>query len=372
MEENNENKEAAGTSPAGGNSKEQPAGIDPKSVLLPNKDIHSLDSAQRVNAGELYQEEQAAELPRVPKPEPLIPERHDESLVVPLETYQSDIQKYIREKNVTAVTVAAAEADRSARIIHEAPKAPEDERQKERSSHTLELAALLGGLLIVVCAIGVFSYAYFSSRSLPSKLAAQAPFIAVDGVADISLNLTDTHNIIMKTLLDAKSKVQLPFSLIGQVPRPCDLKWRTAAVCADLMSAFAPNMPPALLRTLGPQFLLAIHSYDQNQPLLMFTVDSYENGYAGMLAWEAHMQDDLLPLFQYTPSPHPNITPVGTVVPRPQILQTGFVDTIVENHDARAIINSYGEISLVWLFVDRSTVIITTNPNTVHEVIGPA
>jgi hypothetical protein len=88
-----------------------------------------------------------------------------------------------------------------------------------------------------------------------------------------------------------------------------------------------------------------------------------------MLAWEQHMQQDLLPLFAYYPSPHPDITPVGTITPPKGIIQSGFVDTIVENHDARAIIDQYGQTELLWLFLDRSTILITTNPNTVHEII---
>jgi hypothetical protein len=344
-------------------------GIDPRSVLLPNKEIHSLDSAQRTNAGELYQKEQSASIP-LQKAPPLPPvEKKFDDTVAPLETYQSDIQKYIRDKNVSSITVAAAEADRNARVLREAPKAPEASPEKSGTSRALQVGAIIAGSIIMLTAIGVFGYGLYASRSLPHAPTPTAPFIAVDASADVPFTADATRDSIMQTLNNTKSAVTLSLGLIGQL-RPV-LSTSTGQIpltAQSFMSAFAPNMPPQLLRSLQPQFLLAVHSYDTNQPLLMLSVDSYEDGYAGMLAWEKTMGQDLLPLFAYTPSPHSNLAPVGAPPPQ-QVIQTGFVDTIVDNHDARAITNSYGDISLVWLFVDNGTILITTNPNTVHEVV---
>ena len=88
-----------------------------------------------------------------------------------------------------------------------------------------------------------------------------------------------------------------------------------------------------------------------------------------MLAWESSMQPDLLPLFAYVPPPHASNVPVSTST-TPQILETPFVDAIVENHDARVIKNQSGDIVFLWTFLDQSTILITTNPNTVREIVS--
>ena len=139
------------------------------------------------------------------------------------------------------------------------------------------------------------------------------------------------------------------------------------------LSTLAPDIPPNLLRTVTPTFLLGVHVYVGNQAFLILNVDSYEDAYAGMLAWESSMLADLSPLFAYTPSPHipeENISTSSAVTPADEFLQTGFVDRIVENHDARVLQNSTGDIYLLWTFLDRNTLVITTNDATLREIIS--
>jgi hypothetical protein len=110
--------------------------------------------------------------------------------------------------------------------------------------------------------------------------------------------------------------------------------------------------------------------YNDNQPFLIVRVDSYEAAYAAMLAWEPTMQADLSPLFDYTPTVHIPEQGIATTTTPTQFIQTGFVDKIVENHDARVIQNSTGDVSLLWTFIDRNTLIITTNDATLREIIS--
>jgi hypothetical protein len=95
-------------------------------------------------------------------------------------------------------------------------------------------------------------------------------------------------------------------------------------------------------------------------------VDSYEQGYAGMLAWEKTIQQDLSPLFNYSPI-RTNSSQAQTA---PQILSGSFADSIVHNHDTRVLTNSAGTIVFLWTFVNRTTILITTNPGTVDEVLS--
>jgi len=145
----------------------------------------------------------------------------------------------------------------------------------------------------------------------------------------------------------------------------------------------APRIPENLLRSIQPEFLLGVHVYDTNQPFLIFRVDSYQEAFAGMLAWEPALRNTLSPLFAYTPSPHINATPAvipptstSTSSTTPQtppptpIVQAHFIDRIVENHDARVLQNDFGDIYLLWTFLDRNTLVITTNAATLREIIS--
>jgi hypothetical protein len=103
-----------------------------------------------------------------------------------------------------------------------------------------------------------------------------------------------------------------------------------------------------------------------------------------MLEWERTMQNDLSPLFKRIPPTHANTsTSVDTTIASSSASTTStipateepfgpaaFVDKIVENHDARAVLNSDGEILLLWTFIDRYTLVITTNEYTLREVVS--
>jgi hypothetical protein len=343
-------------------------GIDPKSTLLPNKDIHSLDSAQRVNAGALFANEQSATLPKPPPAPPLpkVKQSGTES-VAPLETYQSDIQKYIRDKNVSSITVAAAEQDRRAQSGEGIEVAPKPTAW--RTSIWLQLAAGTAGILLIVGALAVFGYALIKDQTIPAARNPTAPFIAVEGSADVAFRPGDTRSVIMSAFSDAKNRVKLPLGLVGQLrPVLASSTGNIPLKAQTFLSVFTPNIPPQLLRTIQPQMLLGVHSLEVNQPFLMFSVDSYQGGYAGMLAWENTMRIDLLPLFEAHAPPHGQLITASST-PLITIIDNSFSDSVVENHDARVVKNNYGDILLLWTFIDRTTVLITTNVQTVHEII---
>ena len=136
----------------------------------------------------------------------------------------------------------------------------------------------------------------------------------------------------------------------------------------QFISALAPDVPNTLLRTLEPNFLLGVHSFNNtNQPFLILSVDSYEQGFAGMLAWETTMSQDLAPLFPTTSSlPAPSTVAATST----QVINTGFTDNVVDNHDARVLLDQNGNSILLWAFLDQQTIVITTNQYTLTEIIS--
>ena len=50
-------------------------------------------------------------------------------------------------------------------------------------------------------------------------------------------------------------------------------------------------------------------------------------------------------------------------------MPTGFVDKVVANHDARVLQSSDGTVYFLWTLLDRNTLLITTNEDTVRAVL---
>ena len=230
-EQNHDKKEA----PAAPNeAPKPPRQADPASFLLPKKEAAP---AQRVNAGALLAQEQSAELPKTPAP-PLPPPKAPEG-IAPLQTYKSDVEKVI-ESGASVISIAAAEADK--------PKSV-SEMVEQVKSWTLSSAMVLGGLLLVVAAVGTVAYVALRPTTTPVAQSPQPPFIAVDDSVAVVAPANAEHTGFMQSLIAARSSTNIATGL---------LKWlyieRSAEgpelSAQEFMSLLSPLAPPALVRTL--------------------------------------------------------------------------------------------------------------------------
>lgn len=385
------------------------AHVDLDKIILPKKPgTPSVDSAQRINAGVLFEQERTATLPEPEKPAtPVVPAqapKPEQPLVRPLQTYQGDIESLVGEKQVSVVSIAAAEAERRGALpLDQAAPAQEGRPWIKK---TLLVA---GGLLLLTATGGVGFYIYSAMQPVPLSERMQAPFILVDETQTIVIQPGDQRQKIIEALVAAKHGTALSLGLVARIqpakPGPLNDGSLVEVTATEFLQALVPEIPAQLVRTLEPQMLLGLHSFDENQALMILKADSYETAYSGMLAWEQTMYEDLTPLFARTPAvrtaPPSPITPVlpsGTTTasttvasstptatttksvvasstavlpPAPTpFVSSVFVDRIVENRDARVLLNAEGDILLLWTMLDRSTIVITTNQSTLREVIS--
>ena len=374
--------------------------IDLGKILLPKKETpgQTTASAERINAGALLEQEQSATLltpaSEVEKPAPvrLTEAPKDDTAVKSIETYQGDIEGVVKDKNISILSIAAAEAERrgSQQISGGAASTPSG---MPGAKTLTSIALYVLGFVFLAGASGALAYILERPTSVGAPAAAPtAPFIAVDDTKDITIAPTATRASVMSTLTAAKEATALSLGLMSRLlvtvasTTPSGTQGLEALSAQSFFTLIAPDMPQALLRAINPNYLLGVHVYDNNQPFIIMSVDSYEQAYAGMLAWEPSMQQDLSPLFNYTPPVHIPEEQVGastvstsspqanaaasTTPPASPVAPTGFVDSIVENHDARVIQNSTGDITLLWTFLDRNTLVITTQGATLREIIS--
>ncbi|MBI2004678.1 hypothetical protein HYS79_00775 [Patescibacteria group bacterium] len=380
--------------------------IDPKSVLLPKKEGAVPASTERVNAGILLEQETSAKLggtaqnppeqksgasvaegnartPRTFAPggsAESVPQKKEESAVRPIETYQGDIESLVQNKNLSVVSIAAAEAIRRSHTPHAAPEASSIAPATEWLNWLGgRLAMVMGGVFFFAAAAGLLAYFFLRPvPSVPPNTAADAPFILVDDTRGIAFAEADfTRPIAMGAFNDMRKNVALSLGLIERI-YPATMSTNADGVAVytlidaqKLLALLGPTAPQELVRTVEPApYLFGAHVFDDHQAFLMLTVDSYEQAFAGMLGWEATMQSDLAPLFTRTPRPHIPEEGLATSTPEQRAIVTGFTDVVVENHDARVIKNEYGDILLLWTFLDRSTLLITTNEYTLREIVS--
>lgn len=298
-----------------------------------------------------------------------------EPAVPALRTYKSDIESTVRQKNVSVVSIAAAEAERRAAVS--SSESPATTEAPGGGFSFARIAMVVLGVTLILGAVGLLVVSFVrpeSSSPLDESSFPPPPFIAVDDTtAGIIPKLGLSRQQLMQNLTEVREDVDLSLGLIARIYLAQETEtpagFETLGV-QELMVSLAPEMPQELLRSLREAYLLGVHSFDGNQPLLIFSVDSFEHGYAGMLAWESTMQGELAPFFTREPRPRIPEEGVATTTPLSPFLKTRFVDRIVENRDTRVIQNEYGDILLLWTLLDRTTILITTNEFTLREVVS--
>jgi hypothetical protein len=374
-----------------------PGQVDIDKILLPQKEVRKVESERRVSAGVLLDQEIKAGKEGLPKNDeqprrsevgaPTEASGKEESVVQPLETYQGAIEQVMRGSDVSVVSIAAAEAQRRAQKGRE--KIPEENAAplRERAVTFFKKFSMVAtGAILLGIAIAALAYVLLRPTTVPVAVAPAAPFIPVDETNFVVVSPAEPARDLIKKLDDAKKKVSLQLGLMARLIPSVSSTTETGEVSAPMdaptfLSTVAPNIPANLLRTMEPTFLLGAHVYDANQPFLILRVDSYQEAFSGMLDWEFYMKNDLTPLFTYIPRQHipeenlPTITTAPTTASStpasvPSFIQPKFIDKIVENHDARVLQNDAGDIYLLWTFLDRNTLVITTNAATLREIIS--
>lgn len=356
-------------------------GIDPKSILLPKKDVpgHTVQSAQRVNAGILFEQETGATLPHTEAPKPVKPpeQKKEQSKVRALETYQGDIEGLVENKNVSVVSIAAAEATRRAQASEANTQTNSGTPAGPPNPLGGRIVMLAGGLILTTAAVGLVLFLFLRpSPSVSVNEPTASPFILVDDTKGIAIDESRlTHAVLISALQQLNTDITLTLGLVGRLyPTTITTDTDGNSVYTPLgatqfFSLMAPGAPVELARTMEEPYLLGIHVFDGHQAFLILTVDSYEQAFSGMLRWEATMRNDLGVLFVRTPRPRIPEEGIASSTPTTGPINTGFVDAVVENHDARVVKNENGDLLLLWTFLDKNTLLITTNEYTLRELL---
>ena len=196
-----------------------------------------------------------------------------------------------------------------------------------------KLPRILGmvGIGIAATAIfvgsGFYIYSLFAGETVADPDTQTAPLeltleetLPIEQLATLPLRLEDqTDTISQVVLTDATG---------------------TALSAAQFFTATAPTAPSTLARSLDARMLAGgVQSGSAVEPYLMFRAANFDNAFAGMLAWEAGMGNDLQELFSRA--------------------QGQFVDRVIENQHVRILYDATGTERLLYGFINGRILVIT-------------
>ena len=275
-----------------------------------------------------------------------------ESPLKQIRTYQGDVADALGRQNESLVCIKQQEAlkRRTAGIPAE-PAATEIEMGKKKNDF---LFLLIGSVFfIIVGTLGAwFGYREYTRRTAPPAIIApESRLISPDRETEINISLMNREDFTVKfaEIASGAGDEEL-VHLVARVGTTTPLRLATTA---ELFSLLQSRASGSLVRAFDKVFMLGVVG---KNPFILVKLASFENAFAGMLAWENIMAEDLLPLF--SASEELKVIAPGYV----------FRDVTVRNKDVRALYASSTPV-LLYSFFDNNFLIITDSFDALQTLI---
>lgn len=306
------------------------------------------------------------------------PTPHQDVVIRNLRTFQGDVADAIKKQNASVLSITLAEKKKKDKEETQEDKHAKVENHKRAWS-------VLASILLIILGVGTVGVFYYLQKQAPApSTPGPAPEqtivgyntkkgINVDGatrqkfltvIAEEKNNSTVNPNEITYLYLNKEQSV---------VARGLTTK--------ELFTILDTKIPGATLRSFGDQFMFGFFRDENIESFLLIHVNSFDIAYDGMLKWENTIASDIGSLFYSQTNTQPTTiaeaTTTSTTTPKlsslpkvaPQITNA-FEDETFANKDARVLKNSTGKTLLLYSFLDKETLLITSNENTLKEMVN--
>ena len=124
------------------------------------------------------------------------------------------------------------------------------------------------------------------------------------------------------------------------------------------LSAIGSCVSPEFSNALTQEYVLRIYSYVSHKQFVNLRGTQHDIMLSGMLQWEPYLTEDFASLFG-----------IDTTGNSAYLLSMPYTETLIENHDTRALLDINKKPVLFYSFLDENTVIITNDAKTLTEAV---
>lgn len=285
-----------------------------------------------------------------PKELPKTPTPTEQNELHSVHTFKDDLTRVAREQKISVIKAVSLEEEK---------RHQEKPRDFDRAVQKKPVVPIVLGV-VVLASVAIIAAFWFSSLSSSTATTTQEFHSLLFAEQNTSFPLNQESGLDLKRSLATLRTKNLPLGsitkltpmILGEAPR--------LATTAEFFTSLQTRAPDSFVRALGNDFFLGIHSVDTNAPVLVLSVQSYENAFAGMLAWESSVNEDLGPFFTTAP-----LFTSGNGTPA----RRAYTDEVIQNYDIRALKNDSGIIVFYYVFPSRNILILAESPYSFTEII---
>lgn len=281
-------------------------------------------------------------------------------ILSPIHTYTSDVADAVKNQRTSVASVALAEQEKRRTTGG-------FEIDEEKSSLWKTIIIGIVSVLLLGGGIALVYFFVFSNRpdvnkdltALPEEkqLIQTDKSVLVSAEQERDLFVNEINKEIDDTSLEYAHVKELIFTTgVGME--------RVRATLPKVFETLETNIPPALLRAFGNDYLFGMYSDSGNHPFLIVTVNEYDKAFGGMSEWEKNMIRDLQDIFltktDRVQPPYFTITEEG--------MRYVFADATIKNKEIRVVKNNTGRVVLLYSFIDKKTLVIAADEAAFEDV----
>jgi hypothetical protein len=287
----------------------------------------------------------------------------ERSIVTALHTLKDDVQDVVRNRNMSLVRASALEQDKKR---GELPKSIPNPAVMQRRRRTFAII-FFALLLTVLGSAALYGVAVVMQQRATTPPPRYPSLVFAESVVTLPID-TASPDSLKATIAQARTQSTAPAgSILRIIPTitTTDAKGVSATTPATLpqfFTALGLQVPSTLMQGLSSTFFFGIHAVDINAPVFVIQVTSYDHAFAGMLAWEPSMNQNLSPAFDAVP----------TLITGADGLPTSraFTDAVMLNYDIRELKDNSGKVILYYSFPTPNILVIAESPSTFSEILS--
>jgi hypothetical protein len=312
-----------------------------------------------------------------------------------IRTYQSDIAGAVKNDNVTMIKVALAEKKR------QESQGDTQEIFEEKSNAKFLIFASLSILVFLVLAFAAF-YIFTSTPPIGPSGSDAVPNQLIFSEERAVINIDNRDAGQIKAFIKNEKEQEFELGSIKNIFLVTGSGTSTRQInTSEFFSFTQSRVNDQLIRSLKDNFMLGIYSGRPYETFAIFKVDFYDGAFAGTLEWEDRLESDIGQIFinkipetdgstssnnasnqsmNIATSSNEESTVIDLnepiIIDEDERFTTAdffktnrFIDRVVENKDARVLINDEGDVLMLYSFIDKETLIFTTSEKTLRELI---
>jgi len=293
-----------------------------------------------------------------PNPEPVVSQNsaglpvENPNTVPQMRTFSTDLAEELRKHQGSAMKIAVMENEKRFR-----------EEQQALNDPKKNFSFLLSGVVIVLVAIGITLGIYFYNKKttvVPVVQTNVAPVSIIHSEDLSTINVTGkSASDIGQAVSDAVKNSTTQTGMIDNVyitqgPQGSE----TRLTASMFLSAIGAHITTDFSHALLQEYMVGIYSYSGANLFIVLQGTQHDSMLAGMLQWEPYFLTDLAPMFG-----------IDTTGDNAYLLNNPVTETLIENHDTRAVLDKNNKPVLFYSFLDDNTVLITHDSKTLIEAV---